>query len=39
VESAFTLKLDQAVSLGMLVEFVQAIFPAVGTGDIDLAGG
>ena len=34
VEGVFTLKLDEGVSLAMLVEFAQDMFPGVSTEDI-----
>jgi hypothetical protein len=34
VEGVFTLKLDEGVSLAMLVEFAQDMFPGVSTDDI-----
>jgi hypothetical protein len=34
VEGVFTLKLDEGVSLAMLVEFAQDMFPGISTEDI-----
>ena len=34
VEGVFTLKLDEGISLAMLVEFAQDMFPGISTEDI-----